>query len=284
MKAVRTGFVLTAVAFAILGAACQRSGSASDRDLKLLGAALSDPSKYPAAVSELASRPRAAQAALREQSATAGTRKAFVLRLIDDHVKRADDYQRWAEAKPEALDSGAQSYFWAERLLFGDAVQGEAAASHLAKACCDGASEALALRIGDTMRDVDAGFGIAATAVAKAGDAQALQTALEAWYGVDGQVRSNIAALDTLRAAGNSLPTGDHRDIEQALLASLETDSLGRAARQARLALLWVVVDPGSLERVAALRKSEWGTDLRRDIDPVLAKAFVNSHRIGALK
>ena len=41
------------------------------------------------------------------------------------------------------------------------------------------------------------------------------------------------------------------------------------------------MISPFSLA-LAALRKSEWGTDLRRDIDPVLAKAFVQAHRIGA--
>ena len=284
MNATRAWMCMVALAVALLGAACQRSGPAATRDLKLLGAALGDPAKYSAAVEELARRPDAARAALREQSAAGGTRKAFLLRVITDHVKHAEDYGRWAKAKPESLDSSAQDYFWAERLLFGDATEGEAAAEHLASRCCSDAGEALVWRIVDTTRDADAGFEIAATTVAKAGDADQLLAALESWYGVDTSRRSNTDALDRLRRAGTSLPARDYRDIEENLLTSLEKESYGRAARQARLALLWVVIDSASLERVAALRKTEWGTDLRHDIDPVLAKAFVSSHRVGVLK
>jgi hypothetical protein len=268
---------------ALLAAACQRSAPAAARDLKLLGAALNDPARYPEAVNELARRPEAAQAAVREQSAPEGTRKAFLLRQIKDHLDHRDDYERWAQSKPEK-PGDESSYFWSEQLLFGDPVRSETAAKHLSTRCCKAAGEASIWRIRDTSRDVDAGFEIAAATVAKAGESDQLVAALEAWYDMDSAVRTNSSALDALRSASNLLPAERHSAIEKKLLASLEQNSLTRAGRQARLALLWVVVDSASLERVAALRKSAWGTDLRRDIDPVLARAFVQAHRIGAAK
>jgi hypothetical protein len=274
---------MLALGMALFGAACQR-GPAAARDLKLLGTALNDPARYLEAMNELARRPGAAQAAVREQSAPEGTRKAFLLRLIADHLERADDYRRWTQTKSESLDSSAQAYFWSERLLFGDSAQGEVAARHLSARCCEAAGEASIWRIRDTSRDPDAGFEIAAATVAKAAETDPLVAALEAWYGVDAAVRSNRRALDMLRGASNLLPASRHSDIEGKLLGALEKDSLSRAGRQARLALLWVVVDGASLERVAALRKSAWGTDLRRDIDPVLARAFLQSHRLGAVQ
>ncbi len=284
MTAVRALACVAAFSMALWGAACQRSGSAAVRDLKLLGVALTEPARYSESVRELASRPEAAQAALREQSAPEGTRRAFLLRLIADHVEHADDYERWAQAKPEAVDQGGQAYFRAEQLLFGDSTQGEQAAKHLATRCCKEAGEALVWRIRDSARDPDAGFEIAAAAIAKAGEAHPLIAALEAWYGADTNVRPNNRALDTLRGASSLLPSRGHPGLEKELLVALEKDSLSRPARQARLALLWVVVEPASLERVAALRKSDWGTELRRDIDPVLARAFLKSHGVGAFQ
>jgi hypothetical protein len=280
--------ILQAVIFASIGlamalsfAGCSRNAPAAPRDLKLLATALNEPAKYSAAVAQLAARPDAARAALREQSAPQGTRKEFVLRLIGEHVEHAEDYELWAGAKPESLNGGEQEYFWAERLLFGEAPQGAVAATKLSSLCCKHAGEAFNWRIRDILRDADQGFVDAAAAIGKAGEVDELLAALEAWFSVAASARANTGALDALRAAANLLPAGRHAAIEQDLLASLEKDTLSHAARQARIALLWVVVEPASLERVAALRKTQWGTDLRRDIDPVLAKAFMASPRMG---
>jgi hypothetical protein len=270
------------LAMAVSFGGCSRNAPAAPRDLKLLATALNEPAKYSAAMAQLAARPDAARAALREQSAPEGTRREFLLRLIGDHVEHAGDYERWAGATPESLDGSEQEYFWAERLLFGDAAQGVVAAKKLGAKCCGEAGEALSWRIRDTSRDADPGFLDASAAIGKAGEVGGLLAALETWFGVDASVRANTGALDALRAAANLLPGERRAAIEKDLLASLEKDTLSRAARQARIALLWVVVEPASLERIAALRKTEWGTDLRRDIDPVLAKAFMASTRMGS--
>jgi len=286
---------------ALLLAGCGRDEPAAVKDLRLLQRALTNPDAYLAAVAELEKAPQGALRALGEQTVRPGTREGFLLLAITDRVSHPGRYAAWdADLREIAADvstrtgkaptgealsplvSKRHAWFWAEKLLFGDAAAGTTAACHLGAIDDEVAREALRLRLADRTRDADEAFGIAARELAKRGDSQGLTAGLAAGFERAERGTPARAAADRilapLRGALALLPERAHGRAEQETLRQLEDAKqmmdTSLAERRALLVVLAATARPASIERLTKLRRMRWVAPLRADVDAALLAAM----------
>ncbi len=292
---------VTLLLAALVLAGCGRDEPAAVKDLSLLRRALTNPDAYLTAVAELEKAPKGALRALGEQTVRPGTREGFLLLAITDRVSYPGRYAAWDQEvqrdtgeiltrtgkMPDVeslspLVSRRHAWFWAEKLLFGDAAAGTTAARHLVAIDDEAAHEALRLRLADRTRDADEAFGIAARGLAKRGDVQGLTAGLAAGFErAERGVPARAAAdriLVPLRGALALLPERTHARAEQDTLRQLEDVKqmidASLAERRALLVVLAATARPASMERLTKLRRMRWVAPLRADVDAAMLAAM----------
>jgi hypothetical protein len=283
---------LAAIALGVLVlaiGACSREPAAV-KDLQLLSRALSDPREYTSAVAQLEQNPKGARRALSEQSAAPGTRRALLLSLIEDRVRKPGRYAAWdgtvkrqADRPLTDLVNDRHTGFWSEKLLFDDPTSATAAARHLVAIDSERSREALALRARDTQRDPDESTRIGTEGLARAGDFESFVAALDNWFAAeDAHAATRDRAIGQLRHAAALLPGKAKGAAEQSLLMQIDKPELSIAERRARLVLLESVVRPGAVPRLAKMRRS-MPAPLRAEMDAVLVAALSRDARLSRL-
>lgn len=281
---------------------------AGRRELELVDKALGGGGAYAQAMAELEKTPTASLRAVREQSAPPRSREAMFLAMMADHLARVDRYREWkatmeapstaplpdelkkirigkltgqpagtppssilGPAYPNAgrLDRSEHVYFWAEQLLAvgGDTAQ-VAAVSQLARLGTPTALDALALYV---RQPATLALGEAAAALGQRGRGRDLAEALAAYrsgWEVSVVRGSSVVVMDALR----SQPAPARAASENEILTALETEPLTADQRAGYVAALGAFASERAADRLVRLRDTDWGKQMRREVDAAIAE------------
>jgi len=258
---------------------------------------------YQGALAELEKTPEAALRAVAEQSAPPRSRKALFLAMMADHLKHVESYRAWQHTLDESpktgtnplglgnppspdelisilgptypshihgLDGREHVYFWAERLLaMGGDTAARAAVPHLERIGTAPAIDALAVYV----RTPEGGIALmdASMALGRAGRGRDLAEALAAYQPPAIPPTAIPGRIATVKTGFKTLSPKARTDSENEILAALEKEPLTADQRAGYLAALGAFGSAAAADRLALLRRTDWGAQMKAEIDAASA-------------
>lgn len=258
---------------------------ARPREVKLVEQAL-ESYDYEGAVAELEKNPEEALRAVRQANAQPHSRRAVLLKIMENRLKRPRTYRDWQRRLDEAADEqlgtvlgprytdpglsdSEHDLFWAQVLLTqGGGTKCALAADKLAQLGGEVARDALAAEVkragGDLCQRV------IADALVAAGEGRALADAIASLSASERpeSFRTNVSAFLAYNL-GQLSPDRAEGTADE-VLSLLEKNDLPAAERAGYLRALGAVASEKHLERLAALRRAPWAGPLQKDIDAAI--------------
>jgi len=281
---------------------------AGRRELELVELALRR-GGYQEAITELEKTPEAALLAVAEQSAPPRSYKALFLAMMADHLEHVDTYRKWQQRLDESpkaaatlpsdllqklgprpagdpvmsilgpnypshipgLDSREHVYFWTERLLaMGGDTAARAAVPHLERIGTAAAIDALAVYV----RTPKGGIALmdASMALGRLGRGRDLAEALAAYQHPEISPTAIPGRIAAVKAGFKTLSAKARIASENEILAALEKEPLTADQRAGYLAALSAFGSAAAADRLAVLRRTDWGTQMKAAIDAASAE------------
>jgi hypothetical protein len=280
----RIASIIIACVAALMIAACD-GGLAGPQEAATVEGMLSGQVDYWSGIAELQGNPESALRALRERTESPGTRRAFVERMLDDHLSNAGQYARWQARVDDAgqgrqtilgpvyspdvreLDSDRHSYFWAERLLYplNDALA-EVAVDQLIAINSQAAADALLFAASDVRQEPEL-LEKATRGLAQRGAAISLTEILAS----RGAASETDPMKGLILAALADLPKDVHRSAERILLDRLNKESSPHF-QTAALEVLGEIGSEQSRQALIDMRKRKLDPRVEDALDRALSR------------